>query len=186
MRTFDHTKGKKLYFCRMKLSPTSLKWVLRTYPPFLFQRIWVKKIYDDFKGAEVKIYKSFLNINSNKTVFGGTIFSALDPMHPILLDQVFKKRGLKKTVAWLKSAKIDYLKPGSTDLTYRITLDDTEIEEAYKTIKAKGKVIKTFTTEVIDKNGVKCAVCQNEIYIRDLTFDFSLLKRIEKEKVKTA
>lgn len=170
----------------MKLSPTGLKWVLRTYPPFLFQRIWVRKIYDDFKGAEVKICKSFLNINSNKTVFGGTIFSALDPMHPILLDQLFKQKGLRKTVAWLKSAKIDYLKPGTTDLTFQIVLDDKEIEEAFQTIMEKGKVIKTFTTEVFDKNGVKCAVCQNEIYIRDLKFDFSLLKRIDNEKVITA
>lgn len=170
----------------MNLSPTSLKWVLRTYPPFLFQRIWVKEIDSDFKGAEVKIYKSFLNINSNKTVFGGTIFSALDPMHPILLDQFFKRKGLKKTVAWLKSAKIDYLKPGTTDLTYKIKLDDQEIEEAFQTIMENGKVIKTFTTEVFDKKGIKCAVCQNEIYIRDLKFDFNVLKHIDKEKVKTA
>ena len=170
----------------MKLSPTSLKWVLRTYPPFVFQRIWVKKIYDNFRGAEVKIYKSFLNINSNKTVFGGTIFSALDPMHSILLDQLFKQKGLKKTVAWLKSAKIDYLKPGTTDLTYRIQLDEDEIDEAFAVIKENGKVIKTFTTEVFDMKGVKCAVCQNEIYIRDLTFDFSKLKQLHREKIKTA
>jgi uncharacterized protein YaaQ len=170
----------------MKLSPSSLKWVLRTYPPFVFQRIWVNKIYDNFRGAEVKIYKSFLNINSNKTVFGGTIFSALDPMHSILLDQLFKQKGLKKTVAWLKSAKIDYLKPGTTDLTYRIQLDEDEIDEAFAVIKENGKVIKTFTTEVFDMKGVKCAVCQNEIYIRDLTFDFSKLKQLHREKIKTA
>ena len=170
----------------MKLSPSSLKWVLRTYPPFVFQRIWVNKIYDNFRGAEVKIYKSFLNINSNKTVFGGTIFSALDPMHSILLDQLFKQKGLKKTVAWLKSAKIDYLKPGTTDLTYRIQLDENEINEAFAVIKENGKVIKTFTTEVFDMKGVKCAVCQNEIYIRDLTFDFSKLKQLHREKIKTA
>ncbi|MCA5006335.1 YiiD C-terminal domain-containing protein [Sphingobacterium bovistauri] len=170
----------------MKLSPSSLKWVLRTYPPFFFQRIWVKEIYANFRGAEVKIYKSFLNINSNKTVFGGTIFSALDPMHSILLDQVFKQKGLKKTVAWLKSAKIDYLKPGTTDLTYRININEDELNEAFQTIKENGKVIKTFTTEVFDMKGVKCAVCQNEIYIRDLTFDFSKLKHLIREKNKTA
>lgn len=170
----------------MKLTPSILKWVLRTYPPFFFQRIWVKEIYDDFKGIEVKIFKSFLNINSNKTVFGGTIFSALDPIHPILLDQFFKKRGLKKTVAWLKSAKIDYLKPGTTDLVFKIKLNEDEIQEAFDIIKTKGKVIKTFTTEVFDKKGVKCAVCQNEIYIRDLKFDFSKLKRIEKGTEVTA
>lgn len=165
----------------MKLSPFSLKWVLRTYPPFLFQRIWVKNISKDFTEADVKIYKSFLNINSNKTLFGGTIFSSLDPMHSILMDQILKRKGLKKTVAWLKSAQINYLKPGTTNLNFKIKISEKDIDEAFLTIKHNGKIVKTFTTEIFDNNGNKCVVCQNEIYIRDLTFDFNKLKKIKKE-----
>ncbi|MFD2557034.1 DUF4442 domain-containing protein [Sphingobacterium tabacisoli] len=158
----------------MKLNPSSLKWLLRFYPPFFFQRIWVKQVHRDFKGIDVKIHKSFLNVNSNKTVFGGTIFTALDPVHSILLDQIFQANGLKKTVAWLKSARIEYLKPGRTDLQYSLYLADEDVEEAFDEIKRKGKVIKTFTTAVFDKNGIKCAICHNEIYIRNLDF---VLKR---------
>jgi len=161
----------------MKLTPISLKWILRTYPPFFFQRIWVQKIHEGFKGIDVKIYKSFLNINSNKTVFGGTIFSSLDPIHSILLDQAFKAKGMKNTVAWLKSAKIDYLKPGRTNLQFSVRLRDEEIEEAYTVIQENGKIVKTFTTEIFDKDGTKCAVCQNEIYIRNLKFDISKLRQ---------
>lgn len=163
----------------MKLSPVSLKWMMRTYPPFLFQRIWVKKVHDGFKGIDIKINRSFLNINSNKTIFGGTIFSSIDPVHSILLDQAFKAKGLKNTVAWLKSAKINYLKPARTSLHFSIKLMDEEIEEAYKIIQENGKIVKTFTTEIFDKNGVKCAVCQNEIYIRNLKFDVSKLRQRE-------
>src|SRR5690606_18828554 len=170
----------------MKLSPKALKWGLRMYPPFFFQRIWVKKIDEDFCGAEVKIIKSFLNINSNKTLFGGTIFSALDPMHSVLLDQLLKAKGLKKTVAWLKSAKIEYLKPGKTDLSFTIKLNQQEVEEAFQLIQKYGKVIKTFSTEIFDQNGTKCAVCENEVYIRDLNFDFSTLKSIDEKLNKTA
>lgn len=156
----------------MKLNPSSLKWLLRFYPPFFFQRIWIKKVNKGFKGIDVKIYKSSLNINSNKTVFGGTIFSALDPIHSILLDQIFQANGLKRTVAWLKSARIEYLKPGKTDLQYSLYLEDKDIADAFEEIKKRGKVIKTFTTAVYDKNGVKCAICHNEIYIRNLDFTF--------------
>lgn len=168
----------------MKVSPSLLKWVLRTYPPFLFQRIWVQRVHEDFKGIDVKIRKSFLNINSNKTVFGGTIFSALDPIHSILFHLILKQNGLKKSIAWLKSAKINYLKPGTTDLYYSVVINDDDIEEAKYEIKKNGKIVKTFTTEVFDKTGLKCAVCENEIYIRDLTFDFSKLPQtteLEKE-----
>lgn len=167
----------------MKLSPISLKWILRIYPPFLFQQIWVKKIHAGFTGIDVKIKKNFLNINANKTLFGGTIFSAIDPVHSILLDQAFKARGMKNTVAWLKSAKIDYLKPGKTSLYFSIRIQEHEIEEAYTTIQARGKIVKTFTTEVFDKEGVKCAICQNEIYIRNLKFDLSKLRQRETNKI---
>lgn len=165
------------YFCIMSVTPTMLKWVMRFYPPFLFQRIWVKDVADDFKSIEVTIRKSFLNINANKTIFGGTIFSALDPIHSILLDCIFKSRGIKKTVAWLKSAQIQYLKPGTTDLTFRVTLKENQILEALEDIRNNGKVVKTFTTEIFDKTGLKCVECQNEIYIRDLTFDFTKLNK---------
>ena len=163
----------------MKLSPVILKWVMRIYPPFLFQRIWVQRIHKDFNGIDVKIFKSFLNINSNKTLFGGTIFSALDPIHSILLDQIFKLKGMKNTVAWLKSAQISYLKPGTTNLHFSIQLNPQDIEEAYATIQTNGKVIKTFTTEVFDKNGIKCTVCHNEVYIRNLNFDYKKLRNKE-------
>lgn len=167
----------------MKLTPPSLKWLLRFYPPFFFQRIWVKQVYPDFKGIEVKIIKSKLNINSNKTVFGGTIFSALDPIHSILLDQIFQANGLKNTIAWLKSARIEYLKPGRTDLQFSLRLEESEVNEAFNEIKNKGKIIKTFSTAIFDIHGTKCAICHNEIYIRDLNFKFqrqSVQHKLEK------
>lgn len=154
----------------MRFSPTTLKWALRAYPPFLFQRIWIKQIYAGFSGIEVKIFKSFLNINSNKSVFGGTIFSALDPLYPILLDQICKAQGLQKTVAWLKSAKIEYRKPGRKNLTCSIRISADDIAEALASIKVSGKIIKTFKTDVYDTDNLLIAVAYNEIYIRDLTF----------------
>lgn len=154
----------------MTFTPTSLKWLLRLYPPFLFQRIWVQRVHEGFMGMDVKIYKSLLNINSNRTVFGGTIFTALDPIHPLLLDQIFKSRGMRDTVAWLKSAQIDYLKPGHTDLHFCVRLDHAQVDEAYHTICLQGKVIRTFRTEIFDKKGTLCATSHNEVYIRDRTF----------------
>ncbi len=59
------------------------------------------------------------------------------------------------------------------------------MEEAFQLIQKYGKVIKTFSTEIFDQNGTKCAVCENEVYIRDLNFDFSTLKSIDEKLNKT-
>ena len=80
----------------MNVSPKTLKWLLRFYPPLFFQRIWVVKFGEDFTWVEVKINKSILNINYNKTLFGGTIFSASDPFYAILFDQILQKKGFKE------------------------------------------------------------------------------------------
>ncbi|MDM1049084.1 DUF4442 domain-containing protein [Sphingobacterium hotanense] len=156
----------------MRLSPKTMKWALRIYPPFFFQRIWVKNILDNYLGADLKIFKSIFNINSNNTIFGGTIFSAIDPFYPILLDQYFKHQGILRTVAWLKTAHIEYRKPGRTSMQFSIRLDEEVLKEALETIQTHGKVVKTFATHVYDKKGTLCAVAHNEIYIRNLDFDF--------------
>lgn len=153
----------------MNVSPKTLKWVLRFYPPLFFQRIWVIKFGSNFKWVEVKIKKSFLNINYNKTLFGGTIFSASDPFYAILFDQILQKKGLKIKV-WLKSAHIQYLKPGNTDLRFKIQINDDEIAEAERQLKTEGKFVKTYPVEMYNKQGVLCALVQNEVYIRNLHY----------------
>ncbi|HLS96351.1 MAG TPA: YiiD C-terminal domain-containing protein [Sphingobacterium sp.] len=154
----------------MRLSPKALKWVLRFYPPFFFQRIWVQKVHADFRQIDIVIRKSLLNMNINRTIFGGTIFSAVDPIHTLLLDQLLRRAGIGKTVTWLKSAKIEYLKPATRHLSFSVRLHDDEVRETLDEVKNKGKVIKTFDIHILDRDGLLCARSNNEIYIRDLTF----------------
>lgn len=157
----------------MLYSPKSLKWLLRIYPPFLFQRIWVKKIHTDFQGVDVKIIKSIFNKNSNSTIFGGTIFSAVDPFYAILIDQRLQSHGFKKTVAWLKSASIEYKKPGLTNLKFSIKITDNDFNECMDALASRGRIIKTFSVEIVNDQNEICAIAQNEIYIRDLNFTYS-------------
>lgn len=156
----------------MKYTPKALKWLLRIYPPFFFQRIWVKKIHEDFAGVDVKINRSIFNMNANKTIFGGTIFSAVDPFYAILIDQRLQSRGFKKTVAWLKSATIEYKKPGLSDLHFSIQIKDSDFNECIETLNQRGRLIKSFTIEIYNKNKEICAIAKNEIYIRDLNFTY--------------
>ncbi len=151
----------------MIVSPKTLKWVLRFYPPLFFQRIWILKFGDNFRSVSVKINKSFLNINYNKTIFGGTIFAASDPFFAILFDQILTKKGFKVRV-WLKSAHIQYLKPGNTNLYFKIQLTEADVLEAQTALKTAGKFIKTYPIEIYNKQGVMCALVQNEVYIRNL------------------
>ncbi|WP_442794699.1 YiiD C-terminal domain-containing protein [Pelobium manganitolerans] len=141
--------------------------MLRFYPPLFFQRIWVLHFGDDFKSVTVKINRSILNINYNKTLFGGSIFSASDPFYALLFDQILRRKGFKTRV-WLKSAHIQYLKPGNTDLQFTIRIADEEIALAQEQLNTVGKFVKSYPIEMYNKDGVLCALVQNEVYVRNL------------------
>ena len=151
----------------MVVSENMLKWAMRFYPPLFFQRIWVKKFEKDFTGVHVKIFRSFLNINYNRSIFGGSIFSASDPFYALLFDQILQRKGIKCRV-WLKSAEIRYLKPARTHLYFTISLSDEEIQEAETTLRTVGKFVKAYPMNIVNSQGELCATVINEVYIRNL------------------
>ncbi|WP_028298105.1 DUF4442 domain-containing protein [Olivibacter sitiensis] len=153
----------------MNLSENSLKWVMRLYPPLFFQRIWTKKVHKDFLGVDVKINHSLWNKNYNGSIFGGTIFAASDPFYALLFDQIFRKKGYKTRV-WLKSAEINYLKPGRHYLHYTITISPELIGEVQQALDHQGKFTKKLPISIFDKNGLLCAEVQNEVYVRNLLY----------------
>lgn len=153
----------------MTLSENSLKWLMRLYPPMFFQRIWVRKIHKNFMGVDIKINRSLFTTNLGNSIFGGTIFSATDPFYALLFGQILRRKGYKITV-WLKSAQIQYIKPGRTDLYYTIQITTSMIDEAEQILRQEGKFVKAYPIEIFDKDGELCAAALNEIYIRDLQF----------------
>jgi hypothetical protein len=153
----------------MVVSENLLKWMLRLYPPLLFQRIWVVKINKSFTGARVKINHSLLNRNYNKSIFGGTIFSAADPFYPVLFHQVLSKKGYR-IIVWSRSVETQFLKPGLTDLYFDLILTDEEIAEATNSLATVGKYVKAHPIVINNANGEICASLMVEVHVRNLDF----------------
>ena len=151
----------------MIVSEKMLRWGLSLYPPFLFQRISVQKFHTDFMGMDVKIAKSLFNKNYNGSIFGGTIYCATDPVYALLFDQVLQRRGFKVRV-WLKSASIQYLKPGRTNLYFSVKLTEEMLDEAIHTLNTVGKFVKAYPIDITNKDGERCATVMNEVYVRNL------------------
>ncbi|GGH05422.1 DUF4442 domain-containing protein [Mucilaginibacter phyllosphaerae] len=153
----------------MVVSENTLKWAMRFYPPLLFQRIWIIGFDAGFRGVKVRVSKSIFNKNYNGSVFGGTIFAAADPFYPVLLYQVLNKPGRDLRV-WSKSAKIDFLKPALSALSFHIILNEADIDMAVKALSNTGKYENTFPVDIYNNNNEICASLLNEVYVRDLNF----------------
>ena len=149
----------------MKLRPWSLKFILNIFPPFFFNRIIVKRFSPDFKAAHLKIRRSLLNKNLNRTIFGGTLYSAADPIYALMYWQIFIHRG-HELEAWTRTAKIEFIKPGDSHLTLHFALSEEDIETAEKQLLESGKIQRWHTANAINKRGEICTAVHVEVYIR--------------------
>ena len=116
---------------------------------------------------DVKINKSLFNKNYNSSIFGGTIYAATDPFYALLFDQLLQRKGFKVRV-WLKSASIQYLKPGRTDLFFTVLVTNEMLNEAILALNTVGKFVKAYPMEIKNSSGELCATVMNEVYIRNL------------------
>lgn len=151
----------------MLVSENVLKWAMRFYPPMLFQRIWVKRFHPEFRGVEVKVFKSILNINYNKSVFGGTIYAAADPFYAVLFYQLMLRKGFR-VIVWQKAAEIFFLKPGRSDLYFNIHISVEEIDHICSLMETDGKAEHRCMLEITDSEGDVTARVSNLVYIRNL------------------
>lgn len=141
------------------------RWLLNLYPPFLFNRIRIVRIGPGFRSCRVRVGKSLVTRNLHGSTFGGSIFSAADPMHAVMFWQIMARRG-DRVQAWLKSATIRYRKPAATALTLDFRLGDDEVERACASLDRDGRFIETYRTEALDRDFDVCAVIETEVYLR--------------------
>lgn len=149
----------------MKLRPWQLKWLLNGFPPFLINRIRVVSIGHDFLTATVKIRHSLLNRNFQGSVFGGSLFSAGDPVLALMYWQAIRHRNRHVRV-WLKEASIRYRVPARSDCTIHYCLTETDLENAFAGLDRDGRYDVWHESRMVLEDGVIAAVMKTRIHIQ--------------------
>ncbi len=127
----------------------------------------VTYIADDYREVRIKLPLSWRTRNYVGTIYGGSMYGAVDPIYMIML---IKNLG-PGYVVWDKAARIRFRKPGKTTLFARFELTEAEITEI-KSLAGTGKSVdRHFSIELTDSGGVVHAEIDKTIYIaeRDLS-----------------
>lgn len=138
---------------------------MNLYPPMLFNRIRVVYISPDYHRVKVRVKKSLLNRNIQRSIFGGTIFSAADPFHAMMYWQIMRLEGLP-CEAWLKSAEIRYLKPAHSNLDIEFVIEKHEVELLRQQLQASGKAEMTHQSEILNKQKEVVALVKSTVSLR--------------------
>ncbi len=150
----------------MTLGPRSFRFFLNLYPPFLFNRIRVKHIGPDWRTATVTIAKSLLTRNYVGTTFGGSLYTAADPIFMLLLAHILD---IREYIIWDKGATIDFIKPARTKLSFNFEITEADLKKIQEEVASRGKSLPEFWVEGVDKKGQVCLKVKKLLYIKKKT-----------------
>ena len=89
--------------------------------------------------VKVRIRHSIINKNFHRTIFGGTIFSAIDPYFPInVLANFFSKKITDRSLD-KKKAEIKYKNPAENRPNLKFILKEEDIKKALKGLQKDGR-----------------------------------------------
>ncbi|TYP99887.1 uncharacterized protein DUF4442 [Tenacibaculum adriaticum] len=131
----------------------------------MYRRLTGRIIYtsDDLLDVKIKIPISYKNKNYVGSVFGGSLFSATDPIYMIQLLHILGD----DYVVWDKSAEIKYRRPAKSNAYAEFVFTSEEIENIKKDIAEKKEIDLIKKLNITD--GEKTVFCELEkiIYIAD-------------------
>jgi hypothetical protein len=158
-----------LYFLKRYHSPdlraSELKGMLNFWFPFLVNRIRIISITNDFHEMQVILKHSLWNRNPNKSVWGGSIASALDPFFPVLMKQIILRRGTS-TDFFSKAIHVKFLRKVETNISFQFNITESEIITVEKMLNNDGKYEGWHSVDGVDTRGNVCVNGKVQIYLR--------------------
>jgi acyl-coenzyme A thioesterase PaaI-like protein len=139
-----------------------MRWGFNWFPAFRGTGGRITFIASDFSEIRVKVPLSLRTRNYVGTIFGGSMYGAVDPIYMIMLIHRLGPR----YIVWDKAASIRFLKPGRKTLfaTFRVT--DEEVEQI-ETLAAPGASLdRHYLVELVDADGTVCAQVEKTLYIK--------------------
>lgn len=134
--------------------------------------IYVSK---DLLRVDIKLPISYKNRNYAGTIFGGSMFSAVDP---IAMVQLINLLG-KDYVVWDKSAEIIFKRPAKENLYATFIFEKSEIDELKNRVEQEEEVHLNKTVRLTDKTGqvVYCEVIKTLFVTSKSNYKLKLSKK---------
>ncbi len=147
---------------RESFASRKLRWGFNLVPAFRGTGARVTYIAEDFREALVRLPLNWRTRNYVGTIFGGSLYGAVDPMYMILLIKIL---GPGYTV-WDKAATIRFVKPGRSTLYARFAIEEEEITTIKRLLETAPSIDRVYRVDLTDASGAVHATAEKTIYIR--------------------
>ena len=137
-------------------------WAFNVFPAYRGTGGRVTYVSPDFREIRVKIPLNWRTRNYVGTIFGGSLYAAVDPFFMIMLIQILGP----DYVVWDRAAAIRFLKPGRTTLFAKFEILEAETDAIRALLRDARSIDRTYTVELADAAGVVHAAVEKILYIR--------------------
>ena len=138
------------------------RWGFNWFPAYRGTGARIEYVAADWREVRVRLPLSWRTRNYVGTIFGGSLYGAVDPIYMILL---IKLLGPGYEV-WDKAASIRFLRPGRSTLRAAFRLEEAELETIRAEVAAAGRTERVYTVDLVDAEGTPCASCEKRLSIR--------------------
>jgi acyl-coenzyme A thioesterase PaaI-like protein len=139
-----------------------LRWGFNLFPAFRRTGGRISHISNDHKTAEIVVPLNWKTRNYVGTIFGGSMFAAVDPIYMVMLMKLLGP----EYVVWDKAATIRYKKPGRSTLRASFRVEDEELLMIRRELERSDSVERTYHVELVDSHGTTCAVIDKTLHVR--------------------
>ena len=122
----------------------------------------LRYIAEDWSEVRLELPLSWRTRNYVGTIFGGSIYAAVDPIYMLMLIH----RLGPEYVVWDKAASIEFKKPGRETLHARFVIGDDELAAIRSALESQRSLDRNYVAELKDGTGAVCARVEKVIYIR--------------------
>lgn len=119
-------------------------------------------VASDWREVRVAIPLNRRTRNYVGTIFGGSMYGAVDPIYMVMLIKALGP----EFVVWDKSATIRFRKPGRSRLHATFVIDDAELNAIRAALESERSVDRTYRIDLLDAAGVVHAEVEKVIHIR--------------------
>lgn len=139
-----------------------MRWAFNLFPAYWSSGGTITCIADDWREVKVKIPLKLRTRNYVGSIFGGSMYSAIDPIYMIMLIRILGD----EYIVWDKSASIRFKKPARSTLYAHFKLDEHELNTIRQLTAENPSIDRTYLVELVDQAGVVHATIDKVIYIK--------------------
>ena len=108
---------------------------------------------------------SFWNRNPNKSIWGGSIASAMDPFFPILMKQILLRKDIIADF-YSRAINVKFIKMVKSDVTFQFSISDEKVVQAEKDLDQNGKYEGWHSADGVDSKSNVYVHGRVQVYLR--------------------